>query len=278
MNERIVPASVVFKLFLAGWGSQLSWALLCLGMVLFWVFFMNADLSFMHFGGQVERVEGVVTGSEETNVTVNDEEVIANSYYFMSRDSIEFWDVSYAAGRWYPEGKKVVVEYPLAKPHLSRIQGMRREIFGPGTAFVAVVPLAALIAVLFSLKKGIRARRLLGRGKLAAGRLVDREATNTEVNGQTVYKLTFAFVADDGREYKVVHKTHETESLEDEEEERLLYDELDPQMALMVDTLPGRPELDKNGNIRPGSAAPLLFALPLLTLVGHGWYALSLLF
>ncbi len=80
--------------------------------------------------------------------------------------------------------------------------------------------------------------------------LVDKEATGAIVKDEPVYKLTFAFTSDDGREYHVAHKTHKTAVLEDNNEERLLYDPLQPEVALMVDTLPGLPDFDENGHIR----------------------------
>jgi hypothetical protein len=76
----------------------------------------------------------------------------------------------------------------------------------------------------------------------------------------------------------VAHKTHKTAALEDDNEERLLYDPLKPEVALMVDTLPGLPDFDENGHIRQQSVSVASVILPVLTLGGHGLYALSVLF
>lgn len=276
-TNRSLPRATVWRLFLSGTINQICWLVLGIGMIFFWMMLFNVDLSFIDYAGNVERVTGSITDSHETNVSINDETVIVNSYRFIASDGRPFEDFSYATGRWYPDGARVTIEYPAGKPQLSRIQGMRRKPFGPLGLLFGLGPAAGLLFAYLRVRKLLRIKHLLQHGQLSTGVLVDKTATSARVNDEPVYKLTFAFTDDDGREHHVVHKTHRTEALEDDNEERLLYDPLHPDVAMMVDTLPGLPDLDASGHIRqqPVSAASLI--IPLLTLGGHGIYALAVL-
>jgi hypothetical protein len=276
--SRIVPPAVRLRVLFAGAGNQTSWLLLCLGMLVFWIVVFGVDLSFTAFWGARERATGTVTDSQETSVTVNDRAIFVTSYRFATADGRVFEDYSYSTGRWYGDGQKVTIEYPAGKPTLSRITGMRRKMFGPGFLWVLVVPVGSVAFFIYRMRKGLRALYLLRYGQLAQSTLVSKDPTNMSVNDQPVYKLTFAFTAQDGQEYQVSHTTHATAALEDEETERLLYDPAQPASALMVDTIPGFPALDEHGRLRPQPLPVAALVLPVLTLVGHGWYALASLF
>ena len=99
------------------------------------------------------------------------------------------------------------------------------------------------------------------------------------MNNQTVYKLTFEFRTDDGGVYEVVSKTHLPQLLEDEAEEQLVYDPRNPARAVMLDNLPGSPDIDELGQILPTSFSrgllPLI--LPGLALLIHGTVFLFLI-
>ncbi len=275
--NRVVPRSVVLRLFLSGTRNQISWLVLGIGMCLGWVVIFNVDLSFVYYRGTIELVTGTITDSSETNMSINEESVVVNSYRFITADGRSFEDFSYATGRWHSKGNKVTIEYPKGKPHLSRIQGMRRKLFGTYGILFAIVPAVGVGLLYFSMRKALKIKHLLQDGRLTTGTLVDKEETNVSINDDPVYKLTFAFTADDGREHHVVHRTHKTEALEDESEERLLYGPSHPEVALMVDALPSLPDFDERGNIRHQPVSPASFILPVLTLGGHGIYALSVL-
>jgi hypothetical protein len=127
--NRPVPRATVWRLFLNGTTNQTCWLVLGIGMVFFWVMIFNVDFSFIAYAGNVERVTGTITDSSETNMSINEETVIVNSYRFIASDGRPFEDFSYATGRWYPDGAKVTIEYPAGKPHLSRIYGMRSPVW-----------------------------------------------------------------------------------------------------------------------------------------------------
>jgi hypothetical protein len=137
---------------------------------------------------------------------------------------------------------------------------------------VLLFPLIGLAFIAFGLMNGLKANRLLAEGKVGLGILKTKTPTGASVNNQPVYKLFFEFTADDGSSYEVVSKTSLPDSLEDEAEERLLYDPYRPSNAVMLDNLPGSPDIDEMGQILAGSLRQSLLPLllPALTLLVHG--------
>ena len=275
-GERLVPLPVALRLFVSGAANQWTWIGLGLGLMFFWLAIGNVDWSGVYYLGQVERARGVITDSQETNLTINDRVVMANSYRFTTPDGAVIEDFSYATGTWHADGATVTIEYPAGKPHLSRIQGMRRQKLSPlaGSLF-ALFPLAVVLFAGWRIRKGLRYHALLKRGRVAHSQLVEKTPTNMRINDQPVYKLTFQFTAEDGKDYQVTVKSHNTEALEDDDEERLLYDPSQPENATMVDTLPGQPRLNEHGSIRPQPAPTWACLIPALTLFGHGAYLIQ---
>ncbi len=89
--------------------------------------------------------------------------------------------------------------------------------------------------------------------------------------------MTFSFFDKNGNRHVASIKTWEPEKLEDDENEAILYDPLDPSNAAAIDTLPGKPVFDKNGNITSSSSgsALLYIIIPGITVVGHLIWFLS---
>ena len=143
--------------------------------------------------------------------------------------------------------------------------------------FVVLFPCIGMLFVLGKLGGVGGVCYLLKYGELAQGKLVDRTPTNTSINDQTVYKLTFAFETSRGHAAQIVVTTHETACLMDDELETLLYDPTDPTVGTTLDHLPGSPRIGEDGSVsvRSTLAAYLAIILPILTLVGHGTYVLS---
>ena len=140
----------------------------------------------------------------------------------------------------------------------------------PALLVPLLFPLIGLTFMAIGLKKGLHGIRLLRRGVTGTGRLVSKKATNTQINHQTVYELTFEFTTAWGQKAKATARTHETGRLEDEAEEPLVYDPGDPSGAVMLDDLPGRPRLDDLGVTRSRDAAWLHYLIvPGISVTGH---------
>ena len=271
---RPVPLPLRLQVLFGGVANIVGWALFGFGMIFFWAFALNSDLgSLYHFSGPLETAPGVVVESRETNASENKQRVYAHEYSFRF-DRTDYQGVSYATGQQLSPGAPVQVEFPHGNPAVSRIQGMRRGTFGPAVIFVVIFPFIGLCFVVFGLWSGLRAAHLLAHGRLAFGTLASKTPTNTRVNNQTVYKLTFDFTIEDGRRCQATARTHQPRKLEDDTQECLFYDPHRPERAVLFDSLPGSPRITSAGSFDSGWTAGALLALllPLLTLLGHGTF------
>lgn len=272
---RRVPASLALRLLLGGPLSGIGWLVLGFGGIFFWVFVAGSSIfDLVHFAGELQTVEGEVIDSWETRCEENEVEVYAQQFVFTAPDGRRAEGVSYASGQALPAGAKVKVELSPSDPTRARIAGMRTRPFGPLAAIVVIFPLVGLILAFIGTAKGAKAMTLLRVGRLGWGELVDKQRTNVRVNDEPVYELTFEFEADDGRKHSTRVRTHDTEDLEDEPRERLLYHPDEPSWAVLFDALPRQPEVDAQGRLQPVPAwqVALVLLLPGGTLLGHGLY------
>ena len=147
------------------------------------------------------------------------------------------------------------------------------EIGAPGWVLLGIAtffifsyiswPFIALGAglVLAALWRGMKANYLLANGVLGLGTLKSKKVIKHDSSGDpSVWKLTFEFIANDGRTHDVSTSTTEPGKLEDQEYEGLLYDPRRPSRAVMMDTLPGAPKIDGAGHITVGNRAHAVFA------------------
>ncbi len=220
-------------------------------------------------------------GFEETSASENDTRVFSTSYEFSlpssdssgaeARESNKFSGISFGTGIYYEKGESVTIEYSKDNPKISRIKGLRRSTFGPEVLFVVIFPFVGACFLFFGLKKGLQANSLFSIGRLSKGVLQSKRPTNTQINDQTVYELIFSFTGDDGRAYSVSTRTHEPELLEDDGEESLLYSPGNPSNAVMLDSLPGSPKLDRDGNFVSGGISSFwVILLPVISIAVNG--------
>jgi hypothetical protein len=254
--------------------SQIGWFVFGFGMIFFWAFGMNGDFSFLTFRGELARVMGKVTTVEDTGASENKRRVRANHYEY-SVAGQRFQATSYSTGDSKAPGESVTVEYKEGDPEASRIEGMRRKMFGPAVAFVVIFPLIGFAILVFAMKAGSHRTHLLQNGLFTTGKLISKEATNMTVNKRRVMELTFEFTARDGRRCQAKARTTDTARLEDEAQEPLLYDPENPETAYVLDEIPSRPAINGLGELegRPVAAFASLI-LPLIVIAGHGFVAL----
>jgi hypothetical protein len=276
--RRVPMTLIVTNLFNAL--SQIGWALLGFGGIFFWVFAMNADFSFVTFRGEMNRIAGEVLQIEKTNASEGGSKnspgtPVYRTHYAYSVAGQRLTGTSYSTGHHPEVGQQVDVEYIKGKPAESRIQGMRRKLFGAGAGFVVIFPLVGLGLAWGGLRLGLKRNHLLRDGLVAMGTLVDKRATATQVNKQTVYELTFEFTARDGQRHRAKVRSHQPQRLEDEAQEPLLYDPANPGKAYLLDEAPSRPVIDPNGELEGrGNRALLALILPAIVIIGHGLAAL----
>ncbi|MBE0536958.1 MAG: DUF3592 domain-containing protein [Phycisphaerae bacterium] len=272
---RSVPLLVRLRLLFGGFSGQFGWFFFGFGMIFVWLFTCSADLTGWYiFRGDLETAPGRITASRQTRMSVNDNPVWEYAYTFTAPDGQTCEGTSCKTGGGDRANGKVQIEFPKGRPQTSRIHGMSRKPMGLFGLFPVLFPAVGLCFIASATAKGTKGIRLLRDGHPGAGRLIAKEPTNTKINDQTVYRLTFEFTSLDGRKYNASAKTHLPAILEDEPEEPLLYDPSDPACAVMLDDLPGAPRIDEYGQVR--TAAPLAalkaVIIPAAAIIGHGAY------
>lgn len=268
--RRVPPSLMLLSLF-NGW-SQIGWFVFGFGMIFFWVFAGNADLSLITFRGEIAEVPAKVVKVEETGASENETTVYANHYQFSAAGQT-FTGTSYSTGSRATEGEEVRVQYKPGNPLRSRIAGMRRAQFGPFALIVVIFPFIGFVFVYFAHKHGFRRIHLLRTGLLTTGRLVGKEPTNMTVNDRRVYELTYEFTARDGQKCKATASSSDTTKLEDDESEPLLYDPEDTTCAYLLDEAPSRPEIDGTGQLVGRPIPALLSAIiPGIVIAAHVLY------
>lgn len=251
-----VPLTTRISTMFGGFFTQFGALFFTFGMIFWWVFGAQSDVtSWYQFRGELESVAGVVTACDDTGISEGGSEhspgvpIYKLEYRFNLGDDRAYTGVCYATGMLKQRGDRVSIEYVPGDPAVSRIKGTRKNVIGPLGLFVAIFPGLGLIFMFLGLRNGVRAARMLRVGKLARGRMVDKVATGTKINNASVYKYTFEFEDEQGRTHRITDKTHHSSLVEDEELERLLYNPKNPSQGKLVDTLPGRPKVNEDGEI-----------------------------
>ena len=183
----------------------------------------------------------------------------------------EFTGASYAKGQCV-SGGTVTVEYLLEQPAISRISGMRRRPLSPWAMLVAVLPAVGGILAIAGLVRGQRRVRLLREGWPAEGRLTGMAPTSMRVNNRVVYRMTFAYQAQNGAAGRAIARTHEPERFENGPRPLVLHDPADLENAQVLVSFPGAITIDEQG--QPAARGSFAFLLvPALTILGNAWYA-----
>jgi len=253
--------------------SIIGWAFFGFGMIFFWAFVMNSEAPYMFTSRDWIDTKGVIVKIEETNMEENEASIYRYIYTY-SANRREYTGRSYGRGwQGYSEKSEVPIQYDVNEPTVSKIEGGRLAPFSSWVLFVCIFPLIGLIFILISLRQNVKAVDLLQYGIVTWGKRKSREYTNMKVNEQTVFKYVFTFKAENGQEYEVAGKTHETYKLEDEGRERLIYDPEKPEFAILYDLIPHAPFMDRAGNIEqiPFKRAYTLI-LPGIVIIGHLTY------
>jgi hypothetical protein len=278
--SRSVPWAAGVSVLFGGFMTQFGAGFFGFGMIFCWAFLGMADLAgTFTFMGDLASANGRVSAVEATNARENKSPIFRISYTFEDSQNKSHTGESYAAFSVPKVGDPVKVEYVPDDPASNRIEGTRRAEMPIWVAFVVIFPAIGMGAGIVGIRAGRRRLRMLYVGRMARGRLVAKEPTNTKINNQTVYKLTFEFTTPDGRVGRVSDQTHETARLEDESVELLLYNPDDINEGAAVDALPGGVRINDDGEITACSMprALLLSLLPMGSIIVHGLVGVYLL-
>lgn len=263
-----MPLTTALAVLFGGFLLQFGAAFFAFGMVFWWIFGAQADVtSWYRFSGELAHAPGEVMTCTDTGMSEGGGKhsrgtpVYRTTYSYVDARGQSFEGECYATGLSFSPGDVVDVEYDSADPATSRIVGTRKKPWAAFLLFSAIFPIVGMVIMVIGLRGNLRAVRVLKTGKLARGKLVDKQPTNTRINNRTVYRFTFEFQDEQGRSYQVSGKTHITELLEDEELERLLYDPEHPEGGVLVDALPGKPEITPDGEIKGANPGATLLRM-----------------
>lgn len=271
----VVSASVA----LGGVLALIGWLVLGFAMIFVWVFGSQSEaFALLSFRGPVLRAEGRVLSVAQTSMSEGGSKtspgtpIFEITFEYDPATGAKQQDKCYTLGSQLNLGDTVQVEYVTGPPPRARVAGTRLAPFESWVLFVLIFPLAGLVLICTSYALGFKTLGMIRRGKLALGWLVDKTPTNTRINNRTVYKLTFEFVDEKGNAQHASIKTHHTEKVEDQAEERLFYDPRNPANARMIDLLPRGLKVGEDGAIHAGSGGFLMisaFAVPAFVIGVH---------
>jgi hypothetical protein len=305
---RYVPFLVQLRILTGGWHNQFGWFLFGFGMAVVWGTLIRPAGRTPRVQDETQapadpgtvRVDGVITKAEQTEVVVRGSRVVAYTFEFRDVDGQTRQGRVHDYEGAYRIDQKVPLSYPRGKPEAAKIEQKPGGEDGPSPvqltpALISLVfPIVGLCFVTAGVRKGLKGIRLLRDGKQASGILTAAAPTNTQINGRTVCRFTFEFVADDGKSYKAMAKTHlvhkfggervigrywsETDT--DRVCRPVLYNPANPTDAVVLDELPGGPRIDQDGAIYADNPLKVVLNLiiPGVSIVGHLGFAIHLLF
>jgi len=272
---RRVPLPVLCHQSFGGALNQMGWMLTAFCTPFFWLFFMDCEvISWLKFARPLSTCSGTITRVVEAGGEEGDVRIMAIHYSY-ALDGRECAGCSYETGTSLSPGNPVTVEYATGNPLVSRIQGLRNRRFGGGALLALIFPAFSIGLLVYGWRRGQRARRVLEFGVPGEALLRSKFKMGIEVDDKPVYKMTFRFTSLDRREFEHSTQTHETEKLEDEPHEQILYDPCDPSFAMLVDDLPVSIRIDDAGGLNPISSRLALLAMlmPIFTIAMNGVWA-----
>jgi len=268
---RSVSINLILKMLFGGSANFFAWAFISFGLVFCLAFEIAETVRELKmFSGEVMAVEGISTGYSGTNVTINDETIIKLTFSFKGIDNKEYQGRSFETGRYIDKGTPVPVEFNADYPKYSRIEGTRYSVMGAWGLLILILPLTGLTILIFVLKSGFSKINILKNGICASGNLIKSYETGTEINDCPVYKLIFQYKDENGQTHKTSIKTTNPDVLEDDDNEKMIYNPSKPSKSVFIDTLPYKTQLDHNGNFiceSGGLGSILYFILPTVSII-----------
>ncbi len=103
--------------------------------------------------------------------------------------------------------------------------------------FILIFPIAGLILLYFSAKKGVIKIKVVEHGQVTYGTFSHSESTNITINKQPVYNVFFNFSVN-GNNYTAVNQTYQIKLINTQASEPLIYIPENPNQAVMLHGLP----------------------------------------
>jgi hypothetical protein len=199
-----------------------------------------------------EIVQAVVKETEATSSSENKRRIYKITSTYMYK-GLTYQNISYNVGRSLSIGQSISVKVNPANPYQSEAQGLRTRPFSGSTIlFLLPFPLVGLVMILSIARKNIKARNLLLFGELTRGMLKEKRATNSSITINNVrypiyhYIFEFEYM---GKKHEAQGKTHKGWLVEDEAQEKILFNPVNPSESVIYDAVPVMPKIDTQGNM-----------------------------
>lgn len=303
---RPVPATVCVGAMFGGGRTQFGWLLLAAAVAPVW--WLAQDPSFSPIEafamlGPTKEVQGVVTkliegrkdrfapfardgyGHEYRMERV---EIRGVRYGYRGPDGAPLTGVAYGLrqnthDRYADVGASIPVKYSTWRPQLSKVSGLSGETEARTWCVTALFWGAILVGGMGLMMageaviRGLSGIRLMGKGKLAAGRLIHSETVARGGGRQSTRRLTYAFNDGSADHRATVISDASGEELAALEEQPIFYNPRRPgDDAIAAGEIAGRLEIDKSGHLTEGDSNPYHFLwLPVACAMVYAWFVLN---
>jgi hypothetical protein len=239
MPKRNIPVFIILRIWFGNPLSIIGLFFFLFGLPFTFIFISFSDILGPSFNESDPQAKGTIVEVIPSNSYINDVRVYEYKFQYKLRDGNIYVGSGFSTGQIKNLDDEVIVQFKENKPEVSMAIGLRNSAFGAGVGlFTLIFPGIGFVMMFFSTRKALRQIMILRVGKLTEGKFLYKEATNMQINKQTVFALTFEFVADDNTTHQTVAKTHQYYRLTDEAMEKLVYDPDNPQNAVLLDELP----------------------------------------
>lgn len=255
-GRRHVPWLLRSAVWCRGFHTQVGWVLVGLGAALLWWTTPWSDLH--DFRGPLETAQGRLTERLPTHIRQPGAALFVYRYTFVTDDGRAGAAWCYGDSGSVRAGDRVTVEFPAGRPEVSRIRGMRRGLLEQQHWTTYVVFAAGLVFVALGMTRALGAVGLLVSGRAAEGVLKSRDRTGEAIGRAAeivhprvpiLYTLTVEFPADDGQTREAVCRTYRPQDLVPPARPQVLYRPRRPASALVVQGLPGAPQIAEDGRL-----------------------------
>lgn len=260
-------------LLCSGIYSTLGWIFVGFGMILFWVFTYNSTaMLWLSPNVDWENGQGIIIKIENTNASEKEENIYSLTYNYFANGQ-KYTGKGYMIDDDLMEGDEVAIQFNPKNVLHSRLTNGRQKMFSTWAIFAVIFPLIGLGMLFYGIKANYKALKLIKIGHFSTGQVLSKEPTggNVSINeiNFPIYKYEFQFfVKGSARIAKC--QTYKAHLVEDEVEEFILYDYVEPNINAVYDAITNAPELDSLGQMKQVSFKKYyLLIAPILTLLIH---------
>ncbi|MBI2191860.1 MAG: hypothetical protein HYU36_07745 [Planctomycetes bacterium] len=184
--------------------------------------------------------------------------------------------ISYSTGLTHQPGE-VEVEYLPDRPAVARVRGTRLNLMDRRSLLLAVLPVLTLPLLIFQLCRDGTALRLVRRGRLVSGHVLEAwPARSTSAGRPERWNITYEFETEAGEKMVGREETAYLAGPRPGEAIDILYLPRKPRRCRYLGEVASRLEFDASGRYETRLSAVALLRLSLfaLSLGGHALYAL----